>query len=115
MEYGIGGHAIQGQANVYAQAQNQSIGAPAPLTLTRAISGLENVNSRLGKLSENIRGIAQQVGGPYPSQVGEKAAGGVTGGPPNAMALLNMGVDAAHELIADLETSVEAIRRSLGG
>jgi hypothetical protein len=104
-----------GSQGLYASAlaqQNvvQSASPPIP-TLVGAISSADELVKRLHSLRARTVEVAQAIGGPYPAQGIDKT--------PNtsqcAMQTLNDRIDEAHCIISELDSALDAIRRSLGG
>lgn len=80
-------------------------------TLVGSIGSVEGLHKRLHEIGASVADIASMVGGPRP--VGDNAK--QQEAPASAIAKLAMTINGCHQMAAEIEGAIEAIRRSLGG
>jgi hypothetical protein len=101
----------QHAANGLNQAQMQQTAAPPPRTIASAMSRVDGLNERLIQMRGHLSNICEQIGGPYPASA---AIGKERAASPGAVGRLNDSVDAAHDCVAEIESLLQSISRSLG-
>lgn len=105
------GAALGAQGNYSTISVGTTVSA-APRTISSAGSRLDGLNERLNSARNTLDAIANQIGGPRPAQAGQIK--GDTPPMPDAVSRLNGSADAAHQIMNDIEETLQAIGRALG-
>jgi hypothetical protein len=90
-----------------------AINSPVPRSIASALARMDVVGERLVKVRDHLNALADQIGGPRPTD-SSNGIKGQAGLPTGAVHRLNDSADRSNEILGDIEDLLGSISRSLG-